>query len=120
MEMLQGELFQSFKSSGVAAVASQLCQNGGLTLNWGARYALPGPVQTVPRAELHVIYFVTLHALNHSYIDFVTDNKNNCDIYIIKDLRQVCVQLTVIYLNAFLTTSMIKGWFSQLDGCLLT
>ena len=54
-------------------------KSDGVSLKWGCRYALPGTVRTVPRAELRVLYLVTLMADQGASIEFVTDNKANCN-----------------------------------------
>ena len=48
---------------------------------WGARLNLPGAVQTVPRAELYALQFILSEAIPGSNIEFVTDNKKNCEMF---------------------------------------
>jgi hypothetical protein len=42
---------------------------------------LPGSVQTVPRAELHALQHLLNEATENANVEFITDNKKNCDTF---------------------------------------
>ena len=57
----------------------QITDSGELRRNFS--FNLPGPIQTVPRAELYVIVFLVQYAIPNSELLFVTDNQKNKELY---------------------------------------
>jgi len=88
---------------------------------WGARFNLPGSVQTVPRAELFVLAMLLDRSQASSTIAFITDNQKNselfnkgeaatlksanCDLFrdIFEAIRIKCLQVTVSWMPSHLT-----------------
>ncbi len=88
-----------------------------------ARFSLPGPVQTVPRAELYCLVWLALNAEPLSIIHYVTDNLNlfntfnkgpsagmissNADLYhtLFATTIDKAMQVTVTWMPSHLTPS---------------
>ena len=54
---------------------------GNIYRKWGVQMNLPGVVQTVPRAELYALRYLLNAATENANIEFITDNKNNCETF---------------------------------------
>ena len=67
-------------ASGGEMCALAGCDDAGNVLV-STRFNLPGPVQTVPRAELFVLHYLVQGAAIGSTCIFGTDNKKNADLY---------------------------------------
>ena len=66
---------------GVGLVKIGYNTKGNTFRKWGVQMNLPGSVQTVPRAELYALQHLLNEATEHANIEFITDNKTNCDTF---------------------------------------
>ena len=69
--------FPLLRRCGISAILADAEGN----MIWGAKFNLPGQVQTVPRAELFAVVFVLELVEAGSTVIFTTDSYKNCESY---------------------------------------